>query len=263
MKHPRIIVGILAVVHFILAVVAYGCLEHLHASQSKWLVYSLFMLFPSQGSLIGIWAALGRRTPLRVILTFIGIIICLRVVMSSSFHEIKEAFQISAAQIISITIMLLICRLTGLRIETTPLPPWKPEPFQFTILQIMTWTATVAVIMSAMHYFPEDTIRIFPGALQLLGTVASLGNVALMSMWLVFGKNWLPLRILATLAAIGTGTWILVLGFSKDWLHFGTILCLEAVWVILFLVVIRWAGYRMTWHWRLRRFKEPLKANAG
>jgi chromate transport protein ChrA len=51
--------------------------------------------------------------------------------------------------------------------------------------------------------------------------------------------------------------------WTSDWLRFGTLLSFETAWTILSLLVIRWAGYRMTWHWRLRRFKEPQKANAG
>jgi hypothetical protein len=255
MKKPWLIVGILAVVHLIMAVVAFYCLP----SHNDWLGYSLFMLFPSQASLIGIWTALGgKHTPLRVILIFIGTVICLRIVMTSSFsHDIHEVFQVSTTHLIGITILLLAFRLTGLKIESWPAEPWKSEPFQFTILQIMTWTATVAVIMSALHYFPKDTIRIYPGVLQLLGTVASLGNVALMSMWLVFGKKWLLLRVLAIPVAIGCGAWILVLGFNREWFHYGMLFFYESIWTILSLLVIRWAGYQMTWHWRLRRFTQP------
>ncbi len=260
MKHPRLIVGILAVAHLVLAVVAI-CFEHFFHG---WIGFALFMLFPSQGSLIAIWAALGRRPALRVALACIGIVVCFRIT-NVPYFPYYEAIQLMAIETASIIAMLLLFRLTGLEMTSVPLEPWESKPFQFTIWQIITWTATVAVVMSALHYFPDDPLRLssFRELPSLLAIVVSLGIVALMSIWLVFGKKWLLLRVLGVLAAIGTGTWILDLNFNMNWWHFVTLLALEAAWTILSLLVVRWAGNRMTWHWRLRRFKESSKANAG
>lgn len=263
MKRPRVIVGILVIVHLLLAVIAICYFEF--RQTVDWIRYPLFMLLPSQGSLIAIWTALGKRTPCRVVLTGIGIIICLRVFNCHPHSEgIWMMTQFSAVQIVTLAVLLLVFRLTGLQMEHTSHESGKPKPLQFSIGQIMIWTATVAIIMSALHYFPKDLQPISPEIEVVLATAAGLGSVALMSMWLIFGKKWLFLRILAMLItiAIASGTWIFVVTVDGEWLRYVTLVCIEAIWTILSLLVIRWAGYQMTWHWRLRRFEEPLEANA-
>ena len=258
MKSPRLIVGILAVVHLVLAVVVY-C----YPPPLDWLGYPLFMLFPSQGNLIGIWATLGRRPPLRVALAFIGIVVCLRIASGPEYYSNSdEAIRVLTIETASVIALLLLFRFTGLAMATTPLEPWRPTPFQFTIWQIMTWTATVAVIMSALHYLPDDLLHRLPfhDITSLLVAAVSMGSVAFMSIWLVFGKKWLALRILGALVAIGMGSWLLNWGNNMGWWYFGMLLSYEAAWTIISLLVVRWAGYRLTWHWRLRRFKMPSEA---
>ncbi|MCC6124961.1 MAG: hypothetical protein IT426_08365 [Pirellulales bacterium] len=270
MKRPRLIVGILAIVHLLLAAFAFYYLNSrifyfshifywLTSHTGDWLEYLLLALFPSQGGLISIWAALGRRTPLRVALACIGIVVCLRIV-NGHHSDIRPAMVYLSIQAASMTILLLLFRLTGLAMATTPLESRSPKPFQFTIMQIMTWTATVAVILSALHYLPSDYARFFASSRQIrftLAIVVNQGSVAITSIWLVFGTKWRVLRILGVLVAIGTGTWLLYDYY--DW-RFGMLLSFEAAWTILSLLVVRWAGYRLTWDWRLRRFKEPMKA---
>jgi hypothetical protein len=267
MKRPRLIVGILAIIHLILAVIAFCYFEYWKSPGPityPFLGIVWFALFPCQASLIVLWAALGKRTPLRVMLTVIGIVICLWVVRYPAFsHDSWEAMQISSVQIMTLGVTLLVFRFTGLEMKLAPLEPWTPKPFQFSIWQIMTWTATLAVIMSALHYFPENANWLFPGIGALLVIAGGLGNVGLMSMWLVIGNKWIALRVLMMLAAIGSGTWLFVSTFDTlGWMHFGALLGCQAAWTIASLLVIRWAGYQLTWHWRLRRYNEPVATDA-
>jgi len=255
MKRHRLIVGILAVVHLLLAALAFF---YLSSHIDDWLEFLLLMLFPSQGILIGIWAALGKRAPLRVAVACVGIVVCLRIVGGLQRSDIPIAIFFLSLEAASMTVLLLLFRLTGLEMATTSLEPWRPTPFQFTIWQIMAWTVTVAVIMSALHYLPGGFLR-FQTRLNL-AIAAIQGSVAIMSIWLVFGNKWHAFRFLGVLVAIGTGTWLL---YDYYRWRFGMLLTFEAAWTILSLLVVRWAGYRMTWHWRLRRFKEPSKSQSG
>jgi hypothetical protein len=252
MKRPRLIVGILAAVHLVLA----GMVSFSHKSPSAVDLSSagafFLMLLPSQGNLVGIWTALGSKgTPFRVMLIVVAFVIGCH---NRQSIDLGIAFELFLVQMLNVTAVLLILRLTGLELKLPPVEPWHPRPFQFTIGQMMEWTATLAVAMSAFHYLPNG----FPYSdIPSYAIHLSCTAVALASLWLVFGKRWLPLRFLIIVGAIGGGTVLLqrMVGFFSL-SDFGYLLASQAAWTILSLLVIRWAGYRMTWHWRLRQFKE-------
>lgn len=262
-RSKRIVWGLVAV-HFLLAIVAFCYFQfgprHPGPSYSA---IPIFTLFPSQGTLIAVWVALGKRTPLRVVLAFVGAIILWQTVCFGPFsHDILEATETFCIQVVAVSGVLLLFRITGLKLELSPIAPWAPRPFQFSILQIMTWTAAVAVIMSALRCSSAESLRRLYSMQEILLLAASLGSVGLASMWLVFGSRLPVLRVLAMLAAVGAPTVIFgVLIAHREWSYFGFIFGSEAVWIILSLLVIGWAGYRLTWHWRLRRFKDTIEAN--
>ena len=250
MKRPQVIVGILAVTHLLLGILAVLSFEKI-AFTSLWVSYSLISLFVSQGILIGVWTALGgKRTPLRVMLTVIGIVTCVRV-MDSPYTLFLIILALSN-QTTTMIVLLLPSRLLGLELNLPTKDKWQSPPFQFTIKDLLVWTTVLAVSLSAFHYMAKEFYYDFV-SMNGFTEIANLAGVGIASIWVVFGKRWISLRVLALLLSIGFG--MLMLTLTKSFLFWdsGFLLTIEAAWTIGSLAVVRWAGYQMTWHWRLRR----------
>jgi hypothetical protein len=260
MKKPRLIVGILAVVHLVLAAMVFLIIYNFPPSPDFWWI-SVFplMILPCQGNLVGIWTTLGGKgTPFRVMLIVVAFVIGVCINFPNRLQT-GISFPLFLFQMVNVTAVLLVLKFTGLELMLLPIKAWEPRPFQFTIGQMMAWTATLAVSLSACHYLPNNFSApyddIFSWAIHI-----SCMAVALASIWLAFGKRRLIFRVIAVIVAVGGGAallekWTGFIGFGIGCF----MLASQAVWTIFSLLVIRWAGYRMTWHWRLRRFKEPVR----
>jgi hypothetical protein len=266
MKRPRLIVGLLVFVHLILAIGVFVLITSFRRyTDSRWIVFPLSMLWPAQGNLMGILMALGGRgTPLRIMLCVVVFVVGSHYTQSMPY-ELGVSSAIFVSQLVNVGVLLLFLRLTGLELERPSAEPWQPRPFQFTIRQMMAWTATVAVALSACHYLPRDFSSRNPYTdISSYGIHASCTTATFAAMWLVFGRRWILFRILAVIVALGVGTVLLhrLIGFLS-FADFGCLLTSQTGWTILSLLVIRWAGYQMTWHWRLRGFKGASMPDAG
>jgi hypothetical protein len=266
MKRPRLIVGILVFVHLILAIGVFVLITSFRRyTDSRWIVFPLSMLWPAQGNLMGIWMALGGRgTPLRIMLCVVVFVVGSHYTQSMPY-ELGVSSAIFVSQLVNVGVLLLFLRLTGLELERPSAEPWQPRPFQFTIRQMMAWTATVAVVLSACHYLPRDFSSRNPYTdISSYGIHASCTTATLAAMWLAFGKRMVLLRILAFIVVLGVGTVLLhrMIGFLSL-ADFGFLLGYQTGWTFLSLIVIRRAGYQVSWHWRFRRLQKPSTPDVG
>jgi hypothetical protein len=269
MKSPRFIVCILAVVHLLLAATVVLCRNYEINLFARWYAgswhskvffmgardssYCMYALTSCQGTLIAIWAALGGKpTPWRAILILVGIVVAAQF---SGLYRYEE-FIIPIYKMLLLMTFLLVFRLIGLELELPPIELRHARPLQFSIWQLMVWTTVFTIAMSAFCSLPKYVVHSFLERfqrIQLLYTMIELG-IHLALIWFIFGQGRMIFRIFAIALAIGIAKVINLYDFRGFiW---------EAAWTIASLLVIRWAGYQMTWHWRLRNYQEPLKSNA-
>jgi hypothetical protein len=213
---------------------------------------TLCMLGFSQGALLAIWIALGERGTLwRVALAAVGTVVYL-----ACFHDADEAWLAAILYDMEVMVVLLLCaRLMGLELTRSGQRSTVRPRFQFFIREILAWTTALAVVLSAgkclflLRWYPilmRNTAVYF----VWLGTDAIL--VAAF-MWAALGQRRTILRvILPPVAVVVAGA--LFAGFFHEQLLRTTIgLGFMAFWIVASLLVVRWAGYRLTWQWRFSR----------
>ena len=256
MKRPRLLIGILVGLHVVLVVLILWRYPMPGPNDVGPLDLSLFMLLPSQGNLLGFWTALGgKRTPWRVVSTVIGMVVCLVVWDRFAYrHFVGEAVLPFVWQTVNVSVLLLLARMAGLKLIHAGSEPVERElgRFQFSLWQLLTWTTVFGVILSAIHYLPDGLQLNFQFNPIVAKLAVSLGSVALASVWLAFGRKWLTVRIiLLVVMAIGLGTamplWHSTPGPLVSWAYSCFLLFAEAAWTTASLLVVRLAGYQLTW----------------
>jgi hypothetical protein len=262
------ILRVLVVIHIM---VAMGCLLLGTTTRSYWLSECLFPpILLSQAYSLSIWTALGgRRTILRVMLTIVILVAWMK--LGYSYFWIRDYYNYSyvndyrnilvfmMSQVIAAGLLFLFFRLLGLELKHSGEKDHPPDRLQYSIWQIMTWTFILAVFFSAQYYLPQDNIRIIDN-MKILSFYASCLGVGMLSVWMAFGRKWFLLRALLLSSAIAVAaitenshqflnTRLYKLSpYQYDLPFFSTL----AVGILFSLFIVRWAGYRMTWHWRLR-----------
>jgi len=251
MKRPRLVIGILVGVNVALAALVLWRIARLTPDNDTPFDWLLFMVVPSQGNLVGIWTALGgKRTPWRAVVTVVCVVVGLRLAHGLGYSfALGEVACLSAWQILGVSSVLLLARLAGLRLIhcETEWPKEELGRFQFSIWQMLVWTFILAVILSSVHYLPQGIRPGFYATPYEAISEGSLTCIALASMWLAFGRAWLPARILLEGMTLGLGV---VLGHSVEgfpWINDCVLLSTGAIMTIASLLVVRWAGYRLTW----------------
>lgn len=219
-----------------------------------WIGFPLLLLGPSQGGLLGAWIALGGKgTSWRVLLAVGGIVAYLWCV--GRFGEVDGIFHLLlawAAWVVSA--LLLLARFTGLRIVRGEAP--NQQRPQFSLRDAFVWMTAFAVLLGATCWqsSPFEHIANDLADAGFWTAVGSSAAVSLACFWLVLGTHWLGVRILVLPLAIAAGAVALRagIGFLAVW-AFATLLSFEAAWIVGSLLVVRLAGYRLTWQWRFGR----------
>ncbi|MGA2034136.1 MAG: hypothetical protein ABSG68_17980, partial [Thermoguttaceae bacterium] len=218
--------------------------------RSGLLLFALFMLGPSQATLLAILVAFGKgRFLWRVLPTVIGAIAYLRYVRISD----PDFMPLTIGQLAVTGVLLLVARVVGVELVRFKDLPRVSRQLQFSIRDMLLWMTALAVVLSAAHYLPERWFPSLPVSAAIV-VFGSFALVAIASMPLPLCSRWLPARLLLLPLMIGLGTAVLA-SRSYTWpaWYYGLLLVLMSAWITGSLLVVRWAGYRLTWQWPFRR----------
>ena len=252
----RFLIPSLVIVHLLLHALAVWPVMQDRLFVGGWtdyFLYPLFMLGPSQGALLAVWIALGRRgTPWRVALAAIGTVAYL-----VCFHHADDEWLAMMIGEMAFMVALLLCaRLTGLELTRSEQQPSVRPRFQFFIRDMLAWTTALAVVLSAgqvvvlYEWYPAYFHYAVGESLVVVGI---LSFVALVSLWAALGQRWFVVRVILPPAAVGAGAAIPASLFPHSIWFSAMMLGLMAVWITGSLLVVRWAGYGLSWQWRFSR----------
>ena len=212
--------------------------------------FPLLALAPSQASLLGFWAAFaGRGNAWRFVMV-VTLVVGHYVLNDRVFDsgEMQFWLAVQVIQALPWLIAVLVARSLGLRLIHEI--DRDGDLFQFSLRQALGWMAAVGVLLTAVRWMPEDfpTSFLRPSGWAIPG---GCSLIAAASMWLTLGRRWLPIRLLLLPISVAAATTILKLGigFLDVWVY-ATLMACEAAWLIVSLLVVRTAGYRLVWHWR-------------
>ncbi len=151
----RFLIPGLVIVHLLLhALAVWAAMEQWYQSSPEgrlgvFLPLAVSTLGPSQGALLAVWIALGRRgIPWRVALAAIGTVVYL-----GCFHNADSEWLGTTVGEMGFMVALLLCaRLTGLELTHVAQQSTVRPRFQFFIRDILAWTTALAVVMSAGQF---------------------------------------------------------------------------------------------------------------
>jgi hypothetical protein len=263
----RRIVVALVVVHIVLHAIAVSVMLRDWSpgggllSLSDMTLYALFMLGPSQGTIVAVWVILGGGKFLwRLLAPALGAIIYVGCFSSSSIN--MRQWLITTIGVMAIwAAILLAARWMGLRLLRFSDSKVPSGPFQFYIRDMLAWTTGVAVVLSAWRCLPEDAFGFLhqemPGVVFI-----SLTLVAAISTFSALARRWLVARIVLLPVIVGVAAHLLTDKISGGfpWWYFPLLLGLMAFWVVGSFLVLRMAGYRLTWRRPFRRWQETTAA---
>ena len=255
MKRPRYLIAGLVLAH----VVAHAIVVKLDLRASgppqkaiDVIADVLFVLGPSQASLLAIWVAFGRgRLFLPVLPTVVG-----AVLYAWYFrHSNDERLWFTINQLAVMTVFLLAARAAGVALVHRRDEPIPSRPLQFSIRDMLGWMTALAVMLGTLHYMPRDwfqfadmPVRIF---LVLFG---SLTLVAFGPIVLLLCDRWLLARLVLQPLTVGlSAALVLSRGGSEPVWYNCVVLGFMNLWLAGSLAVVRLAGYRLTWRWRFGR----------
>ncbi len=200
MVHPQSIIAGLIFAHLLLlslfAQTPYGSSDNA----------ILTRLVSTQGALLALWIALGKRNtmPWRACLGLAAIayvIFARYVLVHDPLFPATPIWQMFFG-----ALALLTMRLFGLRLVHASQPTVTPSgPPQFSLLEIFGWMTATAMILRSLRCLPGAAV---PWCLPcdivtICGVVVVPTFVALTSIALVFGGRWLIGRILYWLRGCG------------------------------------------------------------
>ena len=219
-------------------------------------------VLPTQGVLLGFWVAMGRRwtIPWRVAL-IAAVLAILADVGYVGLGSLPREYQVQllVGEFCLIAVTLLTARTLGLRLGHTATPTESHSLFQFSLLEIFSWITATAISLRIFKSVPVEVLIIaspwlYFGLSSAIYVCVFLTLISLACVWVVFGRRWLVLRILAgvvlpvSFAATFAGMTRFV--FLQVYMYFFSSYVL---WLIASFLVIRWAGYRLEWRWRFGR----------
>jgi hypothetical protein len=219
------------------------------ALSDVFLLYAIFMLGPSQATLLALWVMLGGGKFLwRALSTAFGVFLYLWCFQRCFQRADSDWLIITFGNLAVMGVLLLLARLAG--VELTKDPKAARGPSQFTIRDMLMWTTALAIILGALHYLPKLSF-IYPSAPETVATFGSFALVAAAALHCSLGGRWLLARILGTPFAIGVGAYLLAISIrtSFSMWYFALLLGLMAAWLLGSLLLVRLAGYRLTWRW--------------
>lgn len=238
-----------AVLHVAALPVALGSVDRT-GKLSDLYVYAFFMLGPSQSALLALWVVLGGgRAVWRLLAVALGVIA----------HSIwienlnREWLSTTLGELAVCGTLLLAARLAGLRLAIPAEPPVVRGRPQFHIRDVLIWTAATALVLGLLRCVPDDR-RLFPVIPNIITVLGSLTLVAAASIYAPLGKGRIAPRVALVPLAIGLGSALLVASIrSHSFWYYVFLLSLMGAWIAGSLLVVRRAGYRLVWQWRLGR----------
>jgi hypothetical protein len=213
-------------------------------------------LLTSQSFSLALWTAWGgKRTFRRMALTVVGMVAVMHVGWHFCYlHDYRNFLVFFMPLTAAACAVFLVLRLLGLELKLPTEPEAPRRVFQFSLIQLMGLTLTLAVCLSALQYLPKDNYLFDLKTLFLTGSCILVGMV---SVGLVFFRRWLLLRVFAFPATLILATALIRWKYYAyipffDAQFFFTVL---SIGTMISLAIVRWAGYRMTWHRRFRLVK--------
>jgi hypothetical protein len=232
-------------------------------------------LVAAQVGLLAVWVGLdGMMLPWRIAGMLGGLVLIYKIGIASELHSWLLQPEI-VALIYFLLAIPLIAALLALRIagvglaqgwdQTQSERPAERRPrTQFSLRFLFGWTAGLAVLLSALRYFGpyEETFARAASVWRDCEAMPLAGLVPLAAVWAVLGRRWWPVRwTLFALAASGVAWWSIHRMFSELaryqvatdllqelWVETVVSSCAaQAVWLVASLLVVRLAGYRLTW----------------
>ncbi|MGO8690866.1 MAG: hypothetical protein ACLQLG_14685 [Thermoguttaceae bacterium] len=224
----------------------------------------------SQSALVAFWAAFGGgRTLWRSLAVVLAVIAALWLIGKPGFElnwGILSDLRCYTPIVLlgPVWALLLIARLLGLGLVSTPDAPRTLQPLQFSIADMLLWTTVVAVVSGLLRWLALDWSVI---SREMVGWDAwrgffFWGMVAMAAMFLALGRGHAILRILLLLLSLGAylGMLEIIYGSGWDWGCFAGLFGEDPIpigpmagWLVGSLWLIRLAGYRLAWQWRFGR----------
>jgi len=216
----------------------------------------------SQGSLLGVWAALGGKPAPWRLAGVTVMLVCLMWFLeerSGPPDERAWAF-IVFVQLLGTAAPVWLARFLGLSVA---MAADKPEPLesyrsQFTLWSMLEWTAGAAVFLGMMQMVPKEFWRPFADWQDFalaLGLVSVEGFLSLAVLWLCLGARWTGARF----AAVGLGAAAMLLVFlvslpgqADASVIVFVFLQTNVGWLAGSLVVFRFCGFRLIWRRAVR-----------
>ena len=216
---------------------------------------------PSHGSLLAVWAALGgRATPWRLVIALITAVLWIWVTLWCDTHYAIRLVCIGTIQMVASSVLLMTARLFGAELVGTldddvVLAVEVDRPWvQFSLRSILSWTAAVAVLLSTLHYFPRESLRIpAENGMLILGTFVGGGVlIALGALWIALGARWPVVRwFVLGLTAVVAGIAIFVSVDFNEGPQIAVFLGSQITFVTGSFWLVRLAGYRLIWRRRV------------
>jgi hypothetical protein len=266
-KHrARSILIALVVTHIVLNALAFsamsaGASPNRTFSPCDIALYALFMLGPSQGALLAIWVALGGgRLAWRWLVIVPGAIIyvlCCFLAHGSS-RSGEEWLIISLVTMGVAIVALLLARFAGLRLAWISEAGTPSGPFQFYIRDMLLLTTAVAVVLSIWRCVPKAAFAFLTRAIPAV-TLAGFLVVVGASMFSALGRGWIVARVLLLPIAVVSTAVLLnkTIPAAAPVEDFVVLISLMMFWLVASLLVLRFAGYRLTWRsWRARPLEQ-------
>ena len=208
MKRASRLIKALVVVHVLLHVVALSVElrePHLLGEPRDVILYALFMLGPSQGTLLALWAVLGGGKFLwRVLPTLLGAVAYSWCFQNAGYGEWLDTTFLELG--ICGAILLVGC-LTGLELARPADSTGVSRPFQFSIRDMLAWMTALAVLLSALRCLPMNWWHFSLPWMVVIGL--SLTFVGGASMFCTLGRGWRLVRLLLVPSAVGVGAYLL------------------------------------------------------
>jgi hypothetical protein len=250
-RTTQIVVG-LVMAHAVLHLAALRVVVGGLLSPSGMVVSAAYMLAPSQGALLAVWAVFSRdKLAWRVLsLTLVGVAY-LPLFLSITSKYGREWVWLMIEEALTFGAVLLMARLTGLQLARVGDSRRFMDRFQFYIRDMLIWTTALAVFLSAWRCTSKN----------ILIDLISLTLVAGVSTFSTLGRGWIVARIVRVPAIIGLATVLaMTVASEASWWDITLPLSLMALWIVASLLVLRSAGYRLVWR---PRIEEPLENAAS
>ena len=258
MKHSRKWISALLTVQVLVSVTALMAFEHGPGDIVQMLAISVPF---AQGSLLGIWAAMGGRPgPWRLVAAALALVGAAKVTEAiTSDGEVVLCFFL-LAQLFSTSLPLFLLRFLGLDLirPRDDVRVAQAPTLQFSLRSLLEWTTAVAVLLGTLPMLPEEAYMMMSMSdlAFVMGVFVPMGLLAVAAAWAGLGAGRLWVRLLAL--GIAGPIMAIVTELVKPGAWPGWVCLLFAcwtTWTVASLWVFRLAGYRLTRRARAGRGK--------